>query len=94
MALIGSCWGVGAILGPVIGGAFATSSATWRWAFYINLVIFALSAPAYVFCLPSIYLSQSVSVRARIARLDFVGFLLGAGTWVTFLMAITMAGGQ
>ena len=28
MALIGSCWGVGAILGPVIGGAFATSSAT------------------------------------------------------------------
>ncbi|KAF1938527.1 MFS general substrate transporter [Clathrospora elynae] len=24
MALIGSCWGVGAILGPVIGGAFAT----------------------------------------------------------------------
>lgn len=94
MALIGSCWGVGAILGPVIGGAFATSSATWRWAFYINLVIFALSAPAYVFYLPSIYPSQGVSVRARIARLDFVGYLLGAGTWVTFLLAISMAGGQ
>jgi len=94
MALIGSCWGVGAILGPVIGGAFATSSATWRWAFYINLVIFALSAPAYVFCLPSIHPSQGVSVRARITRLDFVGFLLGAGTWVTFLLAISMAGGQ
>ena len=27
----GLCWGVGAILGPVIGGAFAKSSATWRW---------------------------------------------------------------
>lgn len=94
MALIGSCWGVGAILGPVIGGAFATSSATWRWAFYINLVIFALSAPAYVFCLPSIHPSQGVSVRARLARLDFVGYLLGAGTYVTFLLAISMAGGQ
>jgi MFS family permease len=94
MALIGSCWGVGAILGPVIGGAFATSSATWRWAFYINLVIFALSAPAYVFCLPAIHPTQGVSVWARIARLDFVGFLLGAGTWVTFLLAISMAGGQ
>jgi MFS family permease len=94
MALIGSCWGVGAILGPVIGGAFATSSATWRWAFYINCVIFGFSAPAYVFYLPSIHPSQGVSVRTRIARLDFVGFLLGTGTWVTFLMAISMAGGQ
>lgn len=45
MALIGSCWGVGAILGPVIGVAFATSSATWRWAFCINLVIFAIRLP-------------------------------------------------
>ncbi|KAF2261402.1 MFS general substrate transporter [Lojkania enalia] len=49
MALIGSCWGIGAILGPVIGRAF-----------YINLIISALSAPAYVFYLPSIYPSQGV----------------------------------
>lgn len=94
MALIGSCWGIGAILGPVIGGAFATSPATWRWAFYINLVIFAISAPAYIFCLPSISPSQGLSVRARVARLDFAGFILGAGVWVTFLLALSMAGGQ
>ena len=24
-------WGLGAVLGPVIGGAFAQSNATWRW---------------------------------------------------------------
>lgn len=30
-ALIGASWGTGAILGPVIGGAFSDSSATWRW---------------------------------------------------------------
>ena len=30
-ALIGMSWGIGAILGPVIGGAFSESSATWRW---------------------------------------------------------------
>jgi len=40
-ALIGLCWGVGAILGPVIGGAFSDSSAKWRWAFYINLPLAA-----------------------------------------------------
>lgn len=31
MGGIGVVWGTGTILGPVIGGAFADSSATWRW---------------------------------------------------------------
>lgn len=30
-ALIGASWGTGAILGPVVGGAFSVSAATWRW---------------------------------------------------------------
>jgi MFS family permease len=30
-ALIGLSWGTGAILGPVISGAFSVSSVTWRW---------------------------------------------------------------
>lgn len=30
-ALTGLSWGVGCILGPVVGGAFSVSSATWRW---------------------------------------------------------------
>lgn len=39
MSGIGLVWGVGAILGPVVGGTFSTSSATWRWSFYINLYV-------------------------------------------------------
>jgi len=31
MSLTGFFWGSGCILGPVIGGAFADSAATWRW---------------------------------------------------------------
>ncbi|EKG09516.1 Major facilitator superfamily [Macrophomina phaseolina MS6] len=94
MSLIGVFWGLGAVLGPVIGGAFAVSSATWRWAFYINLVIGAISAPALLFYLPAIHPIQGVSVRDRIASIDFVGFILGAGMWVSFLLAFTMAGSQ
>jgi MFS family permease len=30
----GFCWGIGAVLGPVIGGSFVESSLGWRWAFY------------------------------------------------------------
>ncbi|KAL1859162.1 hypothetical protein Plec18167_007457 [Paecilomyces lecythidis] len=94
MSLIGVFWGIGAVLGPVIGGAFAVSSATWRWAFYINLVIGAISAPAFVFCLPSIHPVQGISKRQRLASIDFVGFIFGAGVWVSFLLAFTMAGSQ
>ncbi|KAI1456965.1 MFS general substrate transporter [Annulohypoxylon moriforme] len=94
MALIGAFWGLGAVLGPVVGGAFAVSAATWRWAFYINLVVGAVSAPPLLFYLPSIHPIQGVSVRDRLATIDFVGFILGAGVWVSFLLAFTMAGGQ
>lgn len=94
MSLIGVFWGLGAVLGPVIGGAFSMSTATWRWAFYINLVISAILAPAFLFYLPSIHPIQGVSIRDRLAPIDFVGFVLGAGVWVSFLLAFTMAGGQ
>lgn len=33
--LVGITFGGGTVLGPIIGGAFAASSATWRWAFYL-----------------------------------------------------------
>ncbi|KAL6907167.1 MFS general substrate transporter [Trichoderma evansii] len=92
----GFCWGIGAVLGPVIGGSFVQSSATWRWAFYINLIIAAAFAPIYVFGLPAIHPvdGNSVSVAERTKRIDFLGLFLGAGTWVSFTMAFTMAGGQ
>ncbi|KAK4178432.1 putative toxin efflux carrier [Triangularia setosa] len=35
----GLTWGLGIILGPVIGGGFSESAVGWRWAFYINLFI-------------------------------------------------------
>lgn len=36
IALTGVCWGAGCILGPVIGGAFSVSNATWRWYDYLS----------------------------------------------------------
>ncbi|TGJ79205.1 hypothetical protein E0Z10_g9565 [Xylaria hypoxylon] len=93
MSLVGAFWGLGAVLGPVIGGAFAESSATWRWAFYINLPIGALTIPPFIFWLPSFHPVQGVSLKNRLATIDFAGFVLGSGTWVSFLLALTMAGG-
>jgi len=32
----GLVWGMGTVLGPVVGGGFVIVD--WRWGFYINLV--------------------------------------------------------
>ncbi|KAK9421201.1 putative Major facilitator superfamily (MFS) profile domain-containing protein [Seiridium unicorne] len=47
-------YGIGSVIGPVIGSTFAESSATWRWAFYLNLVVAGIFTPGFLFCLPSI----------------------------------------
>jgi MFS family permease len=94
ITLIGFCWGIGAVLGPVVGGAFSVSPATWRWAFYINLVIGGVLTPIFLFILPPLHPIQGIPTRVRLANLDFVGFILGAAVWVTFALAFTMAGGQ
>ncbi|KAK4235418.1 major facilitator superfamily domain-containing protein [Achaetomium macrosporum] len=90
----GFVWGLGAILGPVVGGGFSVSSATWRWGFYINLVIGAVTAPIYLFCLPSIDPAPGKSFRERASSLDYLGFVLSAGTWTFFTMGFIFAGGE
>ncbi|KAH7120682.1 major facilitator superfamily domain-containing protein [Dactylonectria macrodidyma] len=47
-ALIGLSWGVGAILGPVIGGAFSVSAATWRWLREIDWISAVLNGEVFV----------------------------------------------
>lgn len=96
-------WGIGSVLGPVVGGAFSDSSATWRWAFYLNLVIGGVTAPIYLFYLPDVTpLAVAAAkangtllpVRSRLARLDYVGFVLSAAAWVSLTLVLLSAGTQ
>lgn len=93
LAGTGFVWGLGAILGPVVGGGFSDSSATWRWGFYINLIIGAITAPVYLFYLPAIHPAPGRSLRDRLLSLDYVGFVLSAGMWATFAIGFIFAGG-
>jgi Major Facilitator Superfamily len=82
------------ILGPVIGGAFADSSATWRWAFYINLILFAVASPVYLFVLDSFQPQPDVALADKLRRLDWVGIVLNAALYAFFVMVFTFAGAQ
>ncbi|CAF9916252.1 MAG: hypothetical protein HETSPECPRED_002805 [Heterodermia speciosa] len=92
MGLIGLIWAIGTVLGPVVGGGFADSKATWRWGFYINLVIGALVAPAILFLLPSINFQPDISTMQRLLQTDWLGIVFFAGLMCSFIMAISFGG--
>src|SRR5690349_15861952 len=68
-------WGLGVMVGPVLGptlGGWLTEVASWRWTFYINVPVGALSL-----FLASSYVPES---ERRERRMDWTGLaLLGAG---------------
>lgn len=88
----GFTWGVGTVLGPIIGGAFTDSSAGWRWSFYINLCIGAICAPVYLFMLPNKDPRPGVSLGARAREIDYLGGILTIGAFISGVMAISFGG--
>ncbi|KAJ5124454.1 Major facilitator superfamily domain general substrate transporter [Penicillium bovifimosum] len=88
----GLVWGIGTVLGPIIGGAFTDSSATWRWSFYINLCVGALCAPVYLFMLPNKDPRRGTSFVNRARELDGVGTILLIGAFFSGVMAVSFGG--
>ncbi|KAM3158144.1 MFS-type transporter pgmG [Botrytis cinerea] len=92
ISVTGLTWGIGIVLGPVIGGAFSQSSVGWRWAFYINLLIGGVFAPVYIFMIPSKDARSGVPFKERAVEMDYVGIILQAGAFTMFVMAINWGG--
>ncbi|KAF2004248.1 MFS general substrate transporter [Amniculicola lignicola CBS 123094] len=88
----GIVWGVGCIIGPLVGGAFADSTATWRWAFYINLVLFGLFTPVYFFVIRSHMPRPNEALLKQLQIVDWLGVLLNAGIYTAFVIGFAIGG--
>ncbi|KAI1081034.1 MFS general substrate transporter [Whalleya microplaca] len=92
VGITGFVYGSGCILGPVVGGLLADSPATWRWAFYLNLVIFGAMAPIYLFLIPSIPRRSEISLLDKLKLIDWLGIVLNSGLYTSFTLAFLSGG--
>ncbi|KAL8859862.1 MAG: hypothetical protein Q9178_003695 [Gyalolechia marmorata] len=92
ISLITPVWGIGTVLGPIVGGGLAESSVGWRWGFYINLFIFVAAAPVMFFLLPSLNFAPGLSAKQKLAKIDWLGLLVWTGWSISFFMAIIFGG--
>ncbi|GAA5990896.1 hypothetical protein JCM10908_000069 [Rhodotorula pacifica] len=85
------CYGLGCVLGPVVGGAI-TSSLSWRYYFVILIPCSALTiVSALFFCYPTL-LPQDLPVRQRLARIDWAGAVVLLDALCCLLIALQTAG--
>lgn len=90
-SLLGGVYGIGATIGPIIGGAF-TSHTTWRWCFYINLVFYAIVGPAILFVLHTPKVQHEKSVLKRLAIIDWLGSILVLCSLICILLVFQWGG--
>ncbi len=80
MGITGSMYGLAAVCGPLLGGAF-TDHLTWRWCFYINLPIGGVAViGTLLFFKPP---SSARPAQATLRRKSFSWTLLASSSaWV------------
>ncbi|KAF2190863.1 MFS general substrate transporter [Zopfia rhizophila CBS 207.26] len=87
--IIGAMWAVGAVTGPLIGGALAEYG-QWRWIFWINLPFCGLA-----FVIIPVFAQLKTPdgrIREKLRKVDWLGFFLFTCSLISVLLALTWGG--
>ncbi|KAI0259685.1 iron permease [Gloeopeniophorella convolvens] len=87
--LMALTWAIGGGVGPVIGGVMAHAG-LWRWLFYLNLPICAVTALS-ITCFLRLRM-PSTPLREKLGRIDWIGNLLIVSSTTAIVIALTWGG--
>ncbi|KAK6066687.1 major facilitator superfamily transporter [Seiridium cupressi] len=89
---VGEVLGLGMSIGPLVGGAF-TENVTWRWNFYLNLPVGAVSYLIFFFLVHPPATSKPIESASSILRaIDLLGLLIVAPCVICLLLALQWGG--